>query len=343
MPNPARIESTVRQLSDSAPDGPMSVQQARAAGVTEGQLRAAVRRGAVLMLRRGIVMPSARWLDADPVTRHRWALRAALLAYPGSWASHDSAARLLDLPEFGLDPIDIGDVGAPPVHITRTGAGRRDDWLRVHGGDASGGFVTTTNGIPGTDVIRTSIELGSTRSLRRAVAFIDAGMRIAVAERCSPSQVRTLALDPDTRHRLRNTWMRALSPYTGHRWVTRVRTAIDWADPAAESVLESVSRAEIFQSPLPRPRCGIPVRGDDGQVYFGDFVWDSFGVIGEADGLGKYADAIDLVREKRRQEALEAAGWVVVRWGWEEAVVRPELMLGRVGRALDQPRRLRAS
>ncbi len=63
-------------------------------------------------------------------------------------------------------------------------------------------------------------------------------------------------------------------------------------------------------------------------------VWDRERLIGEADGLTKYTDVTSLVAEKRRQEALIGAGWRVVRWGWREGVTEPDIMIGRLKRAL---------
>jgi hypothetical protein len=66
-----------------------------------------------------------------------------------------------------------------------------------------------------------------------------------------------------------------------------------------------------------------------------DFYWDDFGVVGEADGDGKYGDRQALIAEKRRQERLEEAGLVVVRWGWQD-LRDPDLLAARVRRALDR-------
>lgn len=61
---------------------------------------------------------------------------------------------------------------------------------------------------------------------------------------------------------------------------------------------------------------------------------------GEFDGRGKYDELAapgqspaDVVRrEKRRQEAIEDEGWVVVRWGWDE-VREPRLLRTKLLRA----------
>jgi hypothetical protein len=95
----------------------------------------------------------------------------------------------------------------------------------------------------------------------------------------------------------------------------------------------------VIESDLPPPRCGVPIVGDNGQIYWVDMVWDEQRVIGEADGAMKYADPEAIVREKRRQEALEGAGWRVVRWGWSEVMPDAGVMLRRLRRALTAPTR----
>lgn len=65
---------------------------------------------------------------------------------------------------------------------------------------------------------------------------------------------------------------------------------------------------------LPAPDLQVDIRDADG-VWLArtDFLWE-FAVVGEADGLEKYDDLSVLRAEKLRQERLERAGLVVVRW-----------------------------
>ena len=61
-------------------------------------------------------------------------------------------------------------------------------------------------------------------------------------------------------------------------------------------------------------------------------------VIGEADGLTKYATATDLHREKLRQEILEQMGYRIVRWSYREMRERPAVVLRRIEAALEARR-----
>lgn len=323
------LSATMAQI-EAIGVGPQTIASIAAAGVGRQRIRTAVTQGALTVMRRGIVVPAERWRDADLPLRRTWAARAATLAYPGSWVSHDSAARLRTLPDFRM-PRDDGDV--PLTHITRLGAARRDGWLTIHGWDTSTDHVVEFAGLPTTDLVRTSIEVAAGRSLRGALVVIDAAMRLAAAEDCGPRDVRAAVIDPNVVSALRLRWRGAVGEYAKHRWVTTVRRAVELADPAAESVLESLSRAGMVESDIPAPRCGVPLVGDDGRTYWVDCFWDGVGLIGEADGSGKYGTPGALLAEKHRQEAL-ASRYPFVRWGWEHVYPDPTVMLSRVRHAL---------
>jgi very-short-patch-repair endonuclease len=68
-------------------------------------------------------------------------------------------------------------------------------------------------------------------------------------------------------------------------------------------------------------------------------------VIGEADGLLKYDDArpLSLRAEKLRQEALEARGYIVVRWTWDDIWRRPDWVVSRLRRAMAEGARRRTA
>jgi hypothetical protein len=107
---------------------------------------------------------------------------------------------------------------------------------------------------------------------------------------------------------------------------------VAFADGYAATPLESVSRVVMQQYGVPAPRLQVRI----GQPLVGivDFLWEEFGVIGEADGLLKYDDPNALRAEKLRQEALECLGYVVVPWTWNDIWRRPEWVMARLGAAM---------
>lgn len=318
MTHPARFDRTVRAVEAAG-----GVVRARdVAGLTRGQVRGAVSSGALRVLRPGIVVPSVHWWATDDHGRHRMAVDAALLSYPGSWVSHTSAGILHDLDSA----IDQGALRT--VHISRPGTTRREPGLHVHGIDVPQSHLTRLDGRQLTSLERTCIDLAAHRRLSEALVVMDAGLRRMIA--LSAHDLRRAVRDPDLRERARAAFDASVAPYTRHRWVTTVRQAVQWADPAAESGLESRSRAATLESDLPLPECGVPLMGDNGMQYWVDFWWKDRGLIGEADGLLKYDNPTRLRQEKFRQEALEGMGWRVVRWGFAEVVPNPAPLMRRL-------------
>lgn len=293
-------------------------------GVSSRQWRAAIEAGLVLRLRRGIVMPSEVWRLALPDERHRWALNAALLAYPGAWASHTSALRTHGVRV--LSPRDMN--GHPMVHISRTGTYLREPGLVVHNVEVAPDEITNVDGVNTCGLVRASIEVASRRPLAPAVAVLDASMRMHIENLRLP-HLRTSVHSAEIRAGLFDEWDQAAGKFSRHRWVTTVRQAIRWADPAAESYLESISRVAMRDQALPMPEIGSPMLGDNDCQYWLDFWWEAYKVIGEADGLFKYEDGGQLLEEKLRQEALSPRG-TFVRWGVHQVQPDPAAMIDRI-------------
>jgi hypothetical protein len=99
------------------------------------------------------------------------------------------------------------------------------------------------------------------------------------------------------------------------------RTTLAFADGAAESPLESLSRLRIAAFGLPAPRPQAVLCDEFGRfIGRGDFYWDEFGVVGESDGDLKYDDDPEaaIVKERRRERGFCDTGLITVRWGWSD-------------------------
>lgn len=103
-----------------------------------------------------------------------------------------------------------------------------------------------------------------------------------------------------------------------------IPTAIAESDARSESALESWSRLLMVRLKLPRPNLQHELR-IGGRHYRPDFLWPEYRVIGEADGMSKYAVGDAIADEKRRQGQLQGSGYVVYRWGWAEVHPNPWL------------------
>ncbi|HEX2857756.1 MAG TPA: hypothetical protein VHO26_09815 [Propionibacteriaceae bacterium] len=123
----------------------------------------------------------------------------------------------------------------------------------------------------------------------------------------------------------------------------RAQTALGLASGLAESPAESLSRLAFHDHGIPQPVLQYSVIDQFGRVVaITDFAWPDFGVVGEVDGRVKYerllrpgervSDA--LVREKRRENDIQALGWVVFRW-FPDELASPGVLCTRLRRLLD--------
>lgn len=112
----------------------------------------------------------------------------------------------------------------------------------------------------------------------------------------------------------------------------QARRLLPLADIRLESILEARSWWQWSRAGLPMPEPQVWVSGRSGRRYRVDFRWGR--VIGEADGAVKYLTARDLWAEKLRQEDLEQAGFVVVRWTWADLARQPDRVVARIRQAM---------
>lgn len=159
---------------------------------------------------------------------------------------------------------------------------------------------TTTDGLPVTTPERTVVDVALAMHPLEALVVADSarrrGLDLGAARRILASS------------RARNGRARA-------RWV------LDHADGGAESPWETWLRYLCLRAGLPRPRTQAPVVTPQG-VFRCDLGWPEHGVFAEFDGRSKYRDGAlraghdgtdELLREKRRYEAVRAAGVDPVR------------------------------
>ena len=335
MPDPTRIHSTASAVHRIGGGLPVTTSTLLSHGVSRGRIKAAARRDAIMQVQRGIWLMASDWRDApDDRTRLMLAAHAALLAFPACVLSHHTAAALHVLPAPPSDEwsrhswfhsVQESIGGWPTVHLTRV-KGRSiasrsaSPWIQVHGGHGKvHSFLV--EGLPCTDVITTAIDLGCQTTARWALALMDAAFRIRFGVGVESELIR-LEIQGRIRRHVRRPGIR------------RIRRIAPFVNPASESALESISRWHMHRARIPPPEVNVEIRGSDGRTYRGDFCWRAQRVLGEADGMEKYASLDDLKAEKRRQLALEQAGWRIVRWGWEEAVWRPRQMVAMIRGAL---------
>jgi hypothetical protein len=263
----------------------------RNAGESTRSLESGARTGRFVRIRPGAYAVAGEWSAASPEDRHRAAMDALVATSRRTPIfSHESAALIQGIPVVGQWPVvphtiaaDQGHRGAVLVAAHRP----RHPWTITE----VDGYLTTTPEC-------TAINLAASRGLAAGVAALD----------------RVIASGLTITH-LSQT-VEAWRPFHGAR---RVARALSIATGLAETPLESISLVPIALAGFDAPHQQFEVIAR-GRRYRLDFYWPDHGVVGEADGRGKYLAGPDLWAEKVREDALRSLGLAFARWDWDEAL-----------------------
>jgi len=243
--------------------------------------------------------------DAAPTPEERHAALIAVTAPllgPGTVISHWSAAVLLGLPV----PMRLLD----RVSVIRPGSGSKADsrWVHAVAAPLDPGELVHVHGLAHTGGRRTLRDLAVRLDPMESVPIVDAALRRGFPRDdldCTPG------------------------------YALRKREFVrDFADPLAESVLESRSRVLFDRLGLPAPELQLEVVDEHGRfVARNDFTWRRQRVVGEADGRAKYDDQhregttiAELVERAHGRDAdLLRAGLLPVHWNHRATVEAAEL------------------
>lgn len=199
----------------------------------------------------------------------------------------------------------------------------------LHSGLLPDDHLTVIDGITVTTQARTVVDLARLRGLEPGLIPWDAAKWAARLDR------RLVIFDDAC-----DAVIAALGGRTG---IARAKVARGLSSALSESPAETRSLHQIRSLGFAEPVQQYRVVDDGGRVLgFADFGWPDEGVLGEYDGQDKYAalarpgeTPADVVRrEKRRQESMEARGWVIARWGKVE-LARPERLRTRLESAFE--------
>lgn len=342
------------------------------------QLADHVRRGRLLRVRRGVYVRVESWVEAPPWRRHEIAAAAEAQRYDPLFC-RETALLIHRLPVLNLPGTVFvrtagrGRVSTQP-RSSMTGQLTASQFIRRRAergpGDESIAVAALRN-IP-KKYVEPALPAGVSRTeFRAATAGGDRALPevLRSAESlqgiCGP--LKGYRVEPvglavvDTVSRLpfadavvvldavkarRNI---DVIPWLGYLRTGRQRRrwerAWEFADPRAESALESESRATLNQLGFPPPTLQRTVQTRIGTFRL-DMCWEDERVIGEIDGRGKYLDphltsgrdAYEIhYAEKQRREALEEDGWHMARWG-KEQIRDPAQLVRRLGRCGLVPR-----
>lgn len=182
--------------------------------------------------------------------------------------------------------------------------------LRVHRDRLADDEITEVLGMLVTTPLRTAYDLARWLPTAEAVAAVDA---LAGVGHFRPGAV-----------------MRIRSRYPRARWRCRIPNVVELADDRAESVMETRCRLVLLQHGLPRPATQYRVRDtDDRPVARLDLAYPAQRVGVEYDGRD-HRDGDRTARDSRRDSALAALGWVVLRFNSDDVLRQPHVVAQRV-------------
>ena len=300
--------------------GAFSRAQALAEGLDAAEIDRRVRTQELVALRRGVYALASDLPDpeSDPVGRHRAVCAARTLSLGGDVVvSHGSAAALL-----GWRLLD-GPPAEPQVTRHRP-PGVRPAKRR--------GVLEATVPPQDRQVFGTGLAMTTAaRTLADCARVLPRDPAVVVADSalaCGTSRAAALAvLDRCVR------WPGARA----------ARDLLLFADPRAESVLESLARQWFLEHGLLPPE--LQARLSRGGRLLGrvDFFWPDLRTVCEMDGRLKYDGPgrdgkahPPLFAEKRREDAIRQAGAEVVRGYWSDGADRGAALVGRLHEAFER-------
>lgn len=293
--------------------GVMTAAELAAAGVSRGQLRRLVRRGALLRLAHGEYAPAdlVAATSRDRAGEHAVRASAALAGIRSrAVVSHHSAALIHGIELLGRPPCETVTLTGPPGSTSRrtcrTG-------IRIHIAALPAGHVVTCRGMPVTSVARTVVDLARASSFRAGVVAADCALRSRQASKT----------DLDL----------CITACAGWPGIQNARRVAAFADGRSESVLESISRVAFHDLGLPPPDLQAWVGGEDEIIGRADFLWRAYRTVGEADGAIKYADPARAMAQLDRDAKLRAAGFEVVHFTWQAITRTPDQVVASINTA----------
>jgi very-short-patch-repair endonuclease len=281
------------------------------AGLTPAQFRSLVNSGDLVRVRHAVYATRAavKWATGRPERDHAFRVIAAQAAIGSdSVASHQSAALIHGLALLTAPP-DLLILTRPP---SRRCNRPKSDGIVFHTADLPGDQVTTVLGARVTTVPRTVVDIARMSSFMSAVVTADSALNAALATKAGLAAL--------------------CDACAGWPGIRNARRAIGFADPRAESVLESCARVTFDLHGLDPPELQFTITGTNFR-YTVDFYWPRHRVIAEADGEVKYSDPRRAIRQLERDQQLRDNGDEVVHFTWRELFKTPAAVTDRIRKA----------
>jgi len=258
-----------------------------------------LREGVLVRVSRGVYTDAASWAELKPWDRYTARVHAVALTHPHAVFCYESAVALWGLPVFG-DPIVVHLLGDAEA------TSRLQDGIRTHSARRRQDIVEL-GGVLVTGKAATVVDMARSRHHVVGLTVADAALR-----RFVEVGIEDLAIENAQRASTR-----------GRR---HARWPLEQASAAAETPLESVSRAGIMWLGFRPPRLQVAFPTEFGSVDRVDMWWGKESVVGEADGDLKYDGTLGVKpatafrKEKERDRRLQRHASGIVHWGWRDAV-----------------------
>nr|WP_256979979.1 endonuclease domain-containing protein [Rhodococcus sp. 15-1154-1] len=270
-------------------------------GTSDSEIRTATRNGTMKRIRRGAFADSSALQALGPEDRHVLRTRAHANAAGGRLVvSHQSAALVHGIALWAPD--------LQRVHFTvgRSGGGRKTGGRHVHPAPLVDDDIVNIRGLSVTSPSRTVADLCRALPFEAAVCAADS----ALAKKLVSIESVTEALNR-----------------RGRRNIAKALRALHFSSEHSESVGESRCRVQLHHAGFDHPELQVDLYTKGGTFLARvDFLLAQYGVIIEFDGMVKYSKylkpgqtpAAAVVAEKKREDALRAHGWIVLRLTWSD-------------------------
>lgn len=273
-------------------------------------VRTHVRNGSWTRLRPGVYIPTVRLDDASA----RMSPRSASAPSPAARARALALARISALVTQAAhrgNEITLVRQSAALVHgfdtwrtplttqIARSltsGRGLGRD-VSVHTASLVDDEIVVVSDVRATGVVPTVVSIARFGSVADGIVVLDRALRAGAPREALEEAASRCGRKPGAR---------------------QARELVSLADDGAESPWESWTRIRALALGMPPPVSQLQIIAE-GTVYYADLAWPEWRIVVEFDGYTKYRehhgvdDAAVLHAEKEREDAIRAAGWVVVR------------------------------
>jgi very-short-patch-repair endonuclease len=265
-------------------DGLVTLQQARDAGVTDGQVRRRLRTSEWRRVRHGVFV-----IAGAPPSWEQTILAAVLAAGPGAVASHWSAAMLHGFPDASKGR---PEVTAPPGRNPKI----RD--LRIHRPALLPDYdVRVVDGIPVTSYARTLVDCTGVMSLGQIARALDAGLVRHDVTLWSVERTLSVLGQAPGRHPSK------LWTLLGERGV---ETGLGESRPEMR-VFRVIESSDL---PAPTQQHQVRFGGDRFRL---DLAYPEAKLAIEYDGWDTHRTRSAFDADRRRDRILQVNGWVVLR------------------------------